>query len=158
MAIEDHPKASSTKARLGVKRKGNTSGHSPARGKGRTQTSPSAFKDWVSSATTLIASNRVVGTDVFGISRERLGTIQHIMIDKLSGQSEFAVMSFGGFLGIGSDYYPIPWNKLTYDTEAGGYVIDITPEQLTSAPSYAAHEEPDYGADYSGQIGRYYGL
>lgn len=58
-----------------------------------------AFQDWDTSTNPLIASNRVEGTAVYSQSRERLGTIQHIMIDKLSGQSEFAVMSFGGFLG-----------------------------------------------------------
>jgi hypothetical protein len=116
------------------------------------------FNDWETSSNPMIASNRVEGTAVYSHDRERLGTIQHIMIDKLSGQSEFAVMSFGGFLGIGSDYYPIPWNKLTYDTEAGGYVVDITREQLSGAPSYSADQEPEYGEDYTGQIGRHYGL
>lgn len=125
---------------------------------GQEESGEGVFNDWDTSANPLIASNRVEGTAVYSTSRERLGTIQHIMIDKLSGQSEFAVMSFGGFLGIGSDYYPIPWNKLTYDTEAGGYVVDITAEQLNSAPRHAADEEPDYGTDYSGQIGRYYGM
>lgn len=117
-----------------------------------------AMQHWDTSANPLIASNRVEGTAVYSHDRDRLGTIQHIMIDKLSGQSEFAVMSFGGFLGIGSDYYPIPWNKLTYDTEVGGYVVDITQDQLSGAPRYAADDEPDYGTDYTGQVGRYYGL
>lgn len=117
-----------------------------------------AFNDWETSANPMIASNRVEGTAVYNSGRDRLGTIQHIMIDKLSGQSEFAVMSFGGFLGIGSDYYPIPWNKLTYDTEAGGYVVDLTQDQLTGAPRHGEDENPDYNADYTGEIGRYYGL
>lgn len=117
-----------------------------------------AFNDWETSANPMIASNRVEGTAVYNPGRDRLGTIQHIMIDKLSGQSEFAVMSFGGFLGIGSDYYPIPWNKLTYDTEVGGYVVDLTQDQLTGAPKHREDENPDYNADYTGAIGRYYGL
>ncbi len=121
-------------------------------------TSSAAFNTWETSTNPMIASNRVEGTAVYNSERERLGTIQHIMIDKLSGQSEFAVMSFGGFLGIGSDYYPIPWNKLSYDTEAGGYVVDLTQDQLTSAPRHGEDENPDYNADYTGEIGRYYGL
>jgi hypothetical protein len=121
-------------------------------------TNTGAFNDWETSANPMIASNRVEGTAVYNASRDRLGTIQHIMIDKLSGQSEFAVMSFGGFLGIGSDYYPIPWNKLTYDTEMGGYVVDLTQDQLTGAPKYRDDENPEYNADYTGEIGRYYGL
>lgn len=127
-------------------------------GQGDASTGTGAFNDWETSTHPMIASNRVEGTAVYNSGRERLGTIQHIMIDKLSGQSEFAVMSFGGFLGIGSDYYPIPWNKLTYDTEMGGYVVDLTQDQLTGAPRYAEDQNPDYNADYTGEIGRYYGL
>ena len=125
---------------------------------GDASTTPGAFNDWETSTNPMIASNRVEGTAVYNTGRERLGTIQHIMIDKLSGQSEFAVMSFGGFLGIGSDYYPIPWNKLTYDTDVGGYVVDLTQDQLSGAPKYGEDENPDYNADYTGEIGRYYGL
>ena len=58
------------------------------------------------------------------------------MIDKRSGQVAYAVLSFGGFLGIGSDYYPIPWASLHYDTRLGGYRLDVTEAQLQGAPKY----------------------
>ena len=64
----------------------------------------------------LIASNRVEGTAVYDRTGEKLGRIENFMVDKVSGRSEYAVMSFGGFLGIGDDHHPIPWSKLTYDT------------------------------------------
>lgn len=146
-----------TGASSGFSQRGVDQGTSGMTG-GAQSTDTGAFNDWETSANPMIASNRVEGTAVYNAGRERLGTIQHIMIDKLSGQSEFAVMSFGGFLGIGSDYYPIPWNKLTYDTDAGGYVVDLTQDQLTGAPRYGQDENPDYNADYTGEIGRYYGL
>ena len=67
----------------------------------------------------LIASNKVEGTAVYNRQGERLGSIYNFMVDKRSGQVEYAVMSFGGFLGIGENYYPLPWKALTYDTSHG---------------------------------------
>jgi hypothetical protein len=64
------------------------------------------------------------------------------MIDKYSGQVAYAVMSFGGFLGIGERYHALPWRMLTYDTGLGGYVVDVTREQLERAPTYARDETP----------------
>lgn len=58
------------------------------------------------------------------------------MIDKMSGKVSYAVLSFGGFLGIGDDYYPLPWQSLKYDTSLGGYVADVTEAQLKGAPKY----------------------
>jgi hypothetical protein len=52
----------------------------------------------------------------------------------------YAVLSFGGFLGLGSEYYPIPWSSLTYDTSPGGYRTDITEQQLRNAPKYTGDD------------------
>jgi hypothetical protein len=65
-----------------------------------------------------------------------MGSIARVMIEKRSGQVAYAVLSFGGFLGIGNDYYPIPWAALRYDTSLGGYRTNITEQQLKSAPKY----------------------
>ena len=73
----------------------------------------------------LIASDKVEGTDVYNMQGESLGKIENFMVNKRSGKVEYAVLQFGGFLGIGSDYYPLPWNKLTYDNDKDGYVVDI---------------------------------
>lgn len=81
-----------------------------------------------------ISSTDVNGTVVYGIDGSKVGDIDHLMIDKVSGKVTYAVMGFGGFLGLGEDHYPIPWQKLTYDTDKGGFVTDISPEQLEGAP------------------------
>ncbi len=106
----------------------------------------------------LIASDKVVGTAVYDPENNRLGTIANVMIDKRSGRSEYAVMEFGGLFGLGSDHYPIPWDMLSYDTGKGGYVVNLTKEQLTEAPRYAREETPEYTDDYGRTVYGYYGL
>jgi sporulation protein YlmC with PRC-barrel domain len=88
----------------------------------------------------LIESNRVEGTPVYDPHGKRIGTIHHLVIEKVSGRVVYAEMSFGGFLGIGSHTHTIPWEKLTYDTQLGGYRTDITQEQLTAAPVISGDE------------------
>jgi sporulation protein YlmC with PRC-barrel domain len=85
----------------------------------------------------LISSNSVQGTEVYGQSGEHVGEIDHLMIERVSGRVAYVVMSFGGFLGFGKDFYPIPWNALKYDTTLDGYRTAITQEQVQSAPRYA---------------------
>ncbi len=92
----------------------------------------------------LISSRRVEGTDVYNTNGEHLGSIEHVMLDKLSGQVAYAVMSFGGFLGIGEKYHPLPWSVLDYDTSKGGYVVDLDKKALEGAPSYGETSDP-YG-------------
>ena len=84
----------------------------------------------------LIGSDKVEGTAVYGADRNKIGSIERVMIDKTSGKVSYAVLSFGGFLGIGDDHYPLPWQSLKYDTELGGYVTGITTKELESAPKY----------------------
>jgi len=84
----------------------------------------------------LVAAGKVNGTAVYDMKGERLGSVEDIMIDKVSGNVNYAVLSFGGFLGIGSEYYPLPWRKLHYDTSLGGFRVDISRETLEGAPRY----------------------
>lgn len=106
----------------------------------------------------LIASNKVEGTAVYNHEGEKLGAIYNFMVDKRSGQVEYAVLQFGGFLGIGSDYYPLPWQVLTYHESEGGYVINLDKETLNEAPRYAANAEPDFDETYGRQVHQFYGL
>lgn len=106
----------------------------------------------------LISSDKVEGTAVYNRDGERLGSIHTVMIGKLDGQVEYAVLSFGGFLGIGNDYYPLPWDLLSYDEGQGGYVVDLTKEQLGDAPRYAQGQEPTYDQDYRSSVYNYYGV
>jgi sporulation protein YlmC with PRC-barrel domain len=105
----------------------------------------------------LIASNKVEGTAVYNRQGEKLGSVYNFMVDKTSGQVEYAVMSFGGFLGIGDSYHPIPWKSLTYDTSQGGYVVDLDRSQLEGAPSYRAEEDPWSNREYGRGVHDYYG-
>ena len=106
----------------------------------------------------LIASNRVEGTAVYNRDDEKLGRIESFMVDKKSGQAEYAIMSFGGLFGLGDNHYPLPWSVLTYDTDKGGYVVDIDKEKLKSGPSFKAGEEPSFDPDYDRRVYDYYGV
>src|SRR6516165_1481655 len=107
----------------------------------------------------LISSEKVDGTAVYNSAGERLGTVHHMMIDKFSGHVEYAVMSFGGFLGIGESYHPLPWRTLTYDTRKGGYVVDIDRTRLETAPSYTSSTVPNWSdRAYGHRVDDYYGV
>src|SRR3546814_14680541 len=80
------------------------------------------------------------------------------MVDKRSGKIEYAVMSFGGFLGIGERYHPLPWSLLTYDTTQGGYVVDLDKEMLEKAPSYGMDQEPVFDRNYGSTVYGYYSV
>ena len=83
----------------------------------------------------LIESSRIEGTHVFDRTGKHIGAIDHLVIEKVSGQVVYAVMRFGGFLGLGGHLYTVPWEKLHYSTHFGGYQTDITEGQLQDAPS-----------------------
>ena len=85
----------------------------------------------------LIESDRVEGTNVYDPSGKKIGSIKRLMIEKMSGKVAYSVMSFGGFLGMGEDYYPMPWPNLKYDTRLGGYRVGVTEDQLKGAPKYS---------------------
>jgi len=106
----------------------------------------------------LIASDRVEGTTVYNRQGDRLGHISKFMVDKRSGQVRYAVLSFGGFLGMGTDHYPLPWSMLSYDTDRGGYVVDLARDILDQAPRHRPDERPDYDDTYGRSVFHYYGL
>ena len=106
----------------------------------------------------LIGSDKVDGTAVYDRDGDRIGTIHNFMVDKRSGKVEYAVMSFGGFLGMGQTYYPLPWQMLDYDTEQGGFRVEMDEEDLDHAPSFRAGGEPDFNDQYGRQVYGYYGM
>jgi len=105
----------------------------------------------------LIASDRVEGTKVYNHEGDKLGSIKNFMVGKVSGQAEYAVIEFGGILGIGNDYYPIPWDMLTYEEDKGGYVVGLTKEQLEKAPRHSS-AFPEYDHNYGRTVFDYYGM
>ncbi|NCP12558.1 MAG: PRC-barrel domain containing protein [Sphingomonadales bacterium] len=106
----------------------------------------------------LISSDKVEGTRVYNGEGEKLGSIHHMMIGKYDGQVRYAVMSFGGLFGMGEDFYPLPWNRLTYDTDREGYVVAVTKDQLNSdaMPGFARHDAPEWNADFDERIRVYW--
>lgn len=106
----------------------------------------------------LIAGGKVAGTEVYNGAGEHLGQIHDVMVDKRSGKVAYAVMSFGGFLGIGEKYHPLPWSTLAYDERQGGYVVNLTNDQLKGGPAYADDIEPEWDRDYENRVHGYYGV
>jgi len=107
----------------------------------------------------LISSEKVDGTAVYNRNGDRLGTVDHLMIDKFTGQVGYAVMSFGGFLGIGESYNPVPWKSLKYDVNLGGYVMDTDRARLESAPRYQSSGQPNWSdRAYTGKVDEYWGV
>lgn len=106
----------------------------------------------------LIGSDKVDGTAVYGADGEKIGSIERMMIEKMSGKVSYAILSFGGFLGIGDDHYPLPWSSLKYNVELGGYQTMIPVEKLKGAPKYADENEWDWGATRTKGLSDYYGV
>lgn len=109
----------------------------------------------VSETSHLIGSDKVQGTAVYGPDGEKIGSIERVMIEKVSGRVSYAVLSFGGFLGIGDDHYPLPWPSLKYNVELGGYQTMITNDQLRQAPKFARGDDYNWRGR---QIDDYYGV
>jgi PRC-barrel domain len=105
--------------------------------------------------TSLIASDKVEGTAVYRSNGDKVGTVQRMMIHKLNGNVAYVVLSFGGFLGIGDDYHPLPWSMLKYSERLGGYQVDITDQQLKSAPKFRPDETWDWSSR-TRQVSDYY--
>jgi sporulation protein YlmC with PRC-barrel domain len=107
----------------------------------------------------LISADKVEGTTVMNPAGEKLGSIEDVMIDKRSGKVAYAVMSFGGFLGIGDKHHPLPWSMLTYDTNLNGYVVNLDKRVLENAPTYEADEPVDLADEaYGRKLHDYYNV
>jgi PRC-barrel domain len=89
----------------------------------------------------IIESDRVEGTAVFDRNGDQIGTIKRLLIEKVSGRVLYVDVTFGGFLGIGVHHHTIPWDKLAYDREFGGYRTDITEEQIRGAPTFFGDDQ-----------------
>jgi len=109
----------------------------------------------------LILGSRVEGAPVFNRAGETIGHIDDLSIERLTGRTVYAIMSFGGFLGIGEKFHPIPWGLLEYDVERGGYVVPLDKAELKGAPHYEREELVALGGPSHAQFGEriydYYG-
>lgn len=108
--------------------------------------------------TSAIRAQKVIGTDVKNAAGHKIGSIEDIVLDKLSNNIMFAVVGFGGFLGVGEKFHPIPWSALDYDEDEGGYVINFSEEQLKAAPSDSIEAlTRDQGIHYRDRAYDYFG-
>ncbi len=105
----------------------------------------------------LIGSDKVEGTAVYGADQKKIGTLERVMIDKISGKVAYAVVSFGGFLGMGEDYYPVPWVTLKYDTNLGGYLVNLARDKLEKAPKYTDSTGWNWTRENDRRVYDYYG-
>jgi sporulation protein YlmC with PRC-barrel domain len=106
----------------------------------------------------VISSKKVQGTTVYNPQGDKLGSIDDVVIDKLSGQVRYAALEFGGFFGLGAERYPLPWRKLSYSTALDGYVVPLTKAELDGAPNYPADKLPEYSEEYGRKVHDYYGV
>jgi sporulation protein YlmC with PRC-barrel domain len=95
-----------------------------------------AFMPTPSGHTRAIAASRVTGTSVYNEQGEKIGHVEDVVLDKMSDKIMFAVLGFGGFLGIGERYHAMPWSMLDYNSDTGGYVVGLSRDVLEKAPSY----------------------
>lgn len=103
--------------------------------------------------------SKVTGTEVYNTAGEHLGHIADVVIGKRDGRVKYAVMSFGGFLGIGEEFHPMPWETLDYDESQNGFVVNMNREQLEGAPRYPSASEPDWTDEaYGRRINDFYGI
>jgi hypothetical protein len=115
--------------------------------------SPMASTVEARETTSLIGSDKVDGTAVY---EKKIGSIERVMIDKTSGKVAYAVLSFGGFMGMGEDYYPIPWSTLKYDSNLEGYRVNLTDDQLNKAPKYSRSTDWNWNRDNDRPVYDYY--
>jgi hypothetical protein len=100
----------------------------------------------------------LISSDKVNRQGERLGTISNFMVGKRNGRVEYAVLSFGGLFGMGEKFYPLPWDVLTYDTDKGGYVVDLDKDRLQGAPSFERGQEPTYDREFGERVYGHYGM
>lgn len=105
----------------------------------------------------LIACSPSASMTVFGRDGRKLGSLHSFIVDKPTGRLAFAVLSFGGFLGLGQKYHPVPWTLLAYDGDRDGFVLDIDKAMLEGSPSYRPDDAPEFNEAYGERVATYYG-
>ena len=107
--------------------------------------------------TSAIRAKRVIGTNVKDTSGTKIGEVEDVVLDKQSNSIMFAVIGFGGFLGMAEKYHPIPWSALHYNEEENAYVVNYTKDQLKAAPAGSIDElTRDSGLSFRDKAYDYY--
>lgn len=104
----------------------------------------------------LLSGTSIIGTDVKNHANEDLGNIKDLMIDTATGNVDYAVLSFGGFLGMGDKYFAVPWASFTIDRKEEKFILDIAKERLEEAPGFDKENWPDHASSYFGTVSEFY--
>ena len=106
-----------------------------------------------------VRASKVTGTNVYNREGDHLGSVEDIVIGKRDGQVKYAIMSFGGFLGNGEEYHPMPWAELDYSEDLSGFVVNRSREELERAPRFSMADEPNWtDRAYGERVYGYYGV
>lgn len=105
-----------------------------------------------------VASNLVTNPVIYDRDGHKLGTIHSFIVDKRTGQVAYAILSFGGFLGLGQTYHPLPWGSLAYDLGRDGYLVNVDKAMLEGSPSYRPDDAPQFDEAYGQRVSTYYGV
>lgn len=89
------------------------------------------------------ANKEVIGRKVVNLQKEGLGKVEEVMIDAVSGRVAYAVLSFGGFLGLGDKLFAVPWQTLNYDPQQEAFVINADKRAVENAPGFDKNNWPD---------------
>lgn len=106
--------------------------------------------------TKAILSSKVTGTSVYNTAGEKIGHVEDVVLDKMSNNIMYAVLGFGGFLGMGEKYHPMPWSLLDYNEDKGGYVVPMSKDVLQKAPAYDLDDLIRSDGDIRGKSFSYY--
>jgi len=106
----------------------------------------------------LMGANTLIGNDVYNQKDENLGDIKEIMLDMRTGRVSYAVLSFGGFLGMGEKLFAVPWSALTLDTQNKRFTLNVEKDRLESAPGFDQDSWPNMAdPSWAKSIHDYYG-
>ena len=107
--------------------------------------------------TSAIRAKKVIGSSVTDLSGKKIGHVEDVVLDKQSNSILFAVVGFGGFLGVNEKFHPIPWSSLDYDPSHEAYVVEYTKDQLKAAPAGSIEELTRHDGDaYRAEVFDYY--
>lgn len=104
----------------------------------------------------LVTSDINAKLKAYGRDNRELGSVEQFVTDMFSGKAEYAVLSFGGFLGLGQKYHPVPFSALRVSTDGAGYIVDIDKTIIDGSPSYRKDDAPVFDEAYGQRIKSYY--
>lgn len=106
----------------------------------------------------LMGANTLIGNDVYSQDEENVGDIKEIMLNTETGDVCYAVLSYGGFLGVGTKLFAVPWEVLTLDTENKRFVLNVDSSALEDAPGFDKDDWPDMADEiWAEKVHTFYG-